>query len=508
MKKLFFAITILIPFISFGQAPDIEWEKNYGGSESEGSSCIEQTMDGGYIVAGTSYSNDGDVEGNHGSIDYWIVKLDDIGNIIWEKNLGGSGQDYANFIHQTTDEGYIVVGWSQSSDGDVGGNYGSTDCWVVKLDDIGNITWEKNLGGSEGDSAYSIRQTTDGGYIVAGSSASNDGDVSGNYGNEDYWVVKLDDIGNIIWEKNYGGSNNDRAKSIWQTTDGGYIIAGYSYSNDGDVSEDHGSVDYWIVKLDGIGNITWEKSLGGSNEDYANFIQQTLDGGYIVVGGSQSNDGDVSGNHGYADYWIVKLDPTGNIAWEQNYGGSSGEAAHFVQQTLDGSYIIAGGSQSNDGDVSTNQGGVDYWIVKLDAIGDIIWQKSIGGSSNDYAQAVQQTEAGDYIVTGHSESSDGDVNENYGSSDYWVVKLGNTARINDLGENLVAVYPNPVKDILTIAVQNTQIQNISILDITGKLVKQYTGITNTINVGELVSGVYFIAVNTDKGVYQSKFVKE
>jgi hypothetical protein len=425
MKKLFLLLTICFSFISFGQIPVIEWEKSLGGSNNESALSIQQTSDGGYIAAGGSSSNDGDVTGSNGAADYWIVKLDATGNMTWQKSLGGSGEDYAHSIKQTTDGGYIVAGQSGSNDGDVTGNHGEHDYWIVKLDSTGNITWQKSLGGSSYDVAHSIQQTSDGGYIVAGESRSNDGDVTGNQGGRDYWIVKLDATGNITWQKSLGGYGEDDAHSIKQTTDGGYIVAGGSSSNDGDVTGNQGDMDYWIVKLDATGNITWQKSLGGSSYDVPGFhsIQQTSDGGYIVAGISGSNDGDVTGNHGCRDYWIVKLDATGNITWQKSLGGSYFDGALSIQQTTGGGYIVAGVSESNDGDVTGNQGGRDYWIVKLDNTGNTTWQKSLGGYGFENNTSIQQTTDGGYIVAGSSSSNDGDVTGNHGYSDYWIVKL-------------------------------------------------------------------------------------
>src|SRR5690606_36383484 len=169
-----------------------------------------------------------------------------------------------------------------------------------------------------------------------------------------------------------------------------YILTGSSESNDGDVSGNHGNFDCWIVRLDNIGNIQWQKSLGGSQEDSSGQIQQTFDGGYIMVGYSRSNNGDVSGNHGHYDYWVVKLDMSGNIQWQKSLGGSGVDMAHSIQQTIDGGYIVAGLSQSNDGDVTGNHGGADYWIVKLDDNGNIDWQKSFGGTGSDNAYSIRQ----------------------------------------------------------------------------------------------------------------------
>jgi hypothetical protein len=287
---------------------NIQWQKCLGGTGDDRANSIQQTTDGGYVVAGRTYSNDGNVTGNHGSDDYWVVKLDASGNIQWQKCLGGTSWEYASSIQQTTDGGYVAAGYTRSNDGDVSGNHGDWDYWVVKLDSSGNIQWQKCLGGTSWDEAYSIQQTTDGGYVVTGYTTSNDGDVSGNHGGEDYWVVKLDSSGNIQWQKCLGGTGDDRANSIQQTTDGGYVVAGYTYSNDGDVSGNHGGRDFWVVKLDASGNIQWQKCLGGTNWDEAYSIHQTTDGGYVVAGRTWSNDGDVSGYHGgNYDYWVVKL---------------------------------------------------------------------------------------------------------------------------------------------------------------------------------------------------------
>lgn len=288
MNKLFL-LTISIFFWTtfYAQAPEIEWQKSFGGSGVDRAHSVRQTTDGGYIVAGFSNSNDGDVTGNHGADDYWIIKLSHTGEMEWQKSYGGSYSDIAYSIQQTSDGGYIVVGISKSDDGDVIENYGYYDVWVLKLNSTGYIEWQKCYGGSHDDVAYSIQQTIDGGYIFAGGSSSNDVDVTENQGVLDFWIVKLNSAGNMEWQKSYGGSENDFAQSIQQTADGGFIAAGRSSSNDGDVTGNHGSDDYWIIKLNISGNMEWQKSFGGSGSDVANSIQQTTDGGYIVGRGKK-----------------------------------------------------------------------------------------------------------------------------------------------------------------------------------------------------------------------------
>jgi len=414
-----------VQFANGQAAPVIQWEKSYGGSGADKAQCIEQTNDGGYIIAGSSGSNDGEVTGNHGSINYWITKLDDTGFVQWEKCYGGGGSDAASCIRQTSDGGYIIAGRANSNNDDVSGNHGwpYSDYWILKIDNVGAIQWEKSYGGSGDDFAYCIRQTKEGGYIVSGASDSHDGDVTGNHGSYDDWIVKLDDTGAIQWEKSYGGSNDDQANSIQQTSDGGYIVAGYTSSYDGDLTGIGGYIEYWILKLDTAGSIQWQKCYNGSGSE-ANCIQQTSDGGYIVAGYASANGGGVTDNHGLADYWVIKLDTSGTVQWEKSYGGSNDDQAYSVRQTKDGGYIIAGSSNSNNGEVTGNHGGSDYWIVKTDSSGNLLWEKSLGGSTDEEATSIRQTADGEYIVAGYSNSNDGDVTDNHGTYDYWIVKLG------------------------------------------------------------------------------------
>ncbi|MGB9940735.1 PKD domain-containing protein [Methanosarcina sp.] len=413
------------------QTPGIEWQKCLGGQSFDYGSSIEQTSDGGYIVAGGSYSIDGNVTGNHGSQDSWVVKLDKSGDVVWEKCLGGSSSDYGSSIEQTSDGGYIVAGFSNSIDGNVTGNHGSQDSWVVKLDESGDLVWQKCLGGSSPDYGNSIEQTSDDGYIFVGFSNSTDGNVTGNHGGKDSWVVKLGESGDVVWEKCLGGSSSDFGSSIEQTSDGGYVVAGGSGSNDGDVTGNHGSQDAWIVKLDESGDVVWQKCLGGSSSESASSIEQTSDGGYIVAGYSNSNDGNVTGNHGSQDSWVVKLDESGDVVWQKCLGGSSIDYGRSIEQISDGGYIFVGYSGSNDGDVTGNHGSHDSWVVKLDESGDVVWQKCLGGSSIDYGRSIEQISDGGYIVAGYSGSNDGDVTGNHGNDDYWVVKLAFQAPVAD-----------------------------------------------------------------------------
>jgi hypothetical protein len=428
--------------VSPGPSIAIQWQKAFGGTRVDIAQSIQPTSDGGYIVAGNTNSQDGDVMGYHQGIngcyqtcfgqticDYFpdglVVKLSGSGTIQWQKTLGGSAADNLLSIQSTTDGGYIASGLTYSNDGDVSGYHGGNeaDAWVVKLSSSGDIQWQKVLGGSTGcDFANVILPTPDGGYMIAGHTDSHDGDITSIAGERDVWIVKLNSSGAIQWQKTIGGDKSDYAYSFQSTSDG-YILAGYTYSNNGDVFGNHGDADAWIVKLSNSGTIQWQKSLGGSNEEIARSIQPTPDGGYIVAGSAKSNNGDVSGNHGGSDAWIIKLSSSGTIQWQKSLGGSYEEIARSVQSTTDGGYIITGSAVSTNGDISNNHGGQDAWIVKLNSNGAIQWQRSIGGTNDEVANSVQTTVDGGYIIAGQALSNNGDVSGNHGATDAWIVKL-------------------------------------------------------------------------------------
>ncbi|MFN0173996.1 MAG: T9SS type A sorting domain-containing protein [Saprospiraceae bacterium] len=343
--------------------------------------------------------------------------------IEWQNTIGGNDADFLFSLQQTADGGYILSGSSTSNiSGDKTENcLGNWDYWVVKLDATGSILWQNTIGGIGLDRLESIQQTLDGGYILGGYSTSNiSGDKTENsQGYEDYWVVKLDALGGIQWQNSIGGSNGDQLIDLQQTSDGGYILGGHSQSNiSGDKTENGlGEDDFWVVKLDATGTIQWQNTISGNKSDRLYSIQQTVDGGYILGGASLSNiSSDKTENClGGNDFWVVKLDATGFIQWQNTIGGTLFDTMLSVQQTADGGYILGGFSYSNiSGDKTENcLGHPDYWVVKLGATGTIEWQNTIGGNDEDYLQHLQQTADGGYILGGYSYSNiSGDKTEN------------------------------------------------------------------------------------------------
>lgn len=520
MKSLTFTLLFaLLTAAAVAQVPAIQWQKSLGGSALDVGSYVIQNPDSTYVTIGTSASNNFDVSGNHGGYDAWVVKLSTTGSVVWQISIGGSNSDHGNFIQRTADGGYIVAGDTRSNDGDVSGNHGNVDCMIVKLTSTGSIVWLKLLGGSALDLAHCIRQTSDGGYIVVGSSASNDGDVTGNHGSDDYWVAKLTSAGAITWQQSYGGSGHDDASAVWEAPDGTFFVAGNSFSSDGDVTGAHGDFDYWILKLSATGSIIWQKALGGTGDESvcehstSGGMQGTPDSGVIVTGWSNSNDGDVTGNHGSYDYWVVKLTSTGSIAWQKSFGGTDDDESTCLSQTSDSGYVIGGTTYSNNGDVSGNNSGYDYWVIKMSAGGTLQWQKCMGGSGappGDCANGVQQTLDGGFIVTGFSNANDSDVSGNHGDYDFWLVKLRHLPTLGVPGtvtNDAVSVFPNPTTGTIYVAgADNTCIQVYNAL---GQLLITATN-TNQVDALALPAGMYLVRVCDAQGalIKQERIIKE
>ncbi len=429
---LFFLLELSALHAQIPGTPVIPLKENrnvFGGTSVDFARSAVATTDGGYAVAGYSSSSNGDVSANNGNIDFWIIKVSSSGNLQWKKTLGGSDYDEARSIVQTADGGYAIAGITASNNGDVSGNHGGNDFLILKLDSSGALQWQKTFGGPADDNAYSLVQTSDEGYAIAGFTASNSGDVSGNLGGFDFWVVKIDKFGALQWQKTLGGSGTESALSIVQTTDGGYAVAGYSDSTNGDGAGNNGNQDYLIVKLSNTGTVEWHKVFGGTDTDLANAVIQTADGGFAVAGYTLSNNGNVSGNQGLYDSWVIKLDNLGNLQWQKAMGGSGNENTFAMLQDTDGTYVVAGDTRSNDGSVSGNHGGLDAWVVKLSTTGNLVWQKALGGTLGDSATAVMRSQNG-YTIAGRSNSTDGDITgPANGSSDFLILKMDTNGNI-------------------------------------------------------------------------------
>lgn len=412
---------------------EVEWVRNFGGSGQETAQAIIQTSDGGYAILGFSNSSDGDLQDKNTAVnDYWLLKFDAEGNLQWNKTYGGSKDDRGQSLVQTIDGGFALTGYAMSDDGDGTVNNGFHDNWILKLDAAGTIEWEKSFGFSGHDHSYDILQTQDGGFFFTGflditSARAEDNTEKSNtltrHGVGEFWGTKINNVGDLQWRGYFGGTNNDRSHAVVQAEDGGFVMAGFTESDDFDISDTQGSYDFWMVKVDDKGNMAWERSFGGSGIEISYDIAKTDDGGYVVAGNTFSTDGDISKSKGESDFWLIKVNDVGSLVWERSFGGTQFDAAQAVIQSKDGGFIVAGNSKSKDIDASSNNGENDIWIVKTDPDGNLVWQKSFGGSAIDFGFDVIENSEGGILVVGETSSTDFTSITSKGGSDLVVIKI-------------------------------------------------------------------------------------
>ena len=385
-----------------GPIPQEEWNRTYGGSSDDVGTYGQQTKDGGYIITGytSSYGADAPfswlIKVQHRG-DLWLIKTDAEGQKEWDRTYGGLGKDLGFFVQQTKDEGYIIVGGKKSF-----WIIGSYDLWIIKTDAKGNVLWDRTFGGSGEDLGFSVQQTNDDGYIIAGYTSFTNGKKA--------WIIKIDSQGNKQLDMATGRADSEAA-SIGLTKDGGYIIAGYTPSSGS------GKEDVWLIKTNSKLHWDWLKTFGGPSRDLGLSVQETEDGGYIIAGLTESFGA------GKGDVWLIKTDPKGDREWDRTFGGSNFDSGASVQQTRDGGYIVTGYNTTTIDNVgsysrlfnSDNIGRV--WLIKTDSEGIELWNETFGGTRNDWGNSVQETRDGGYIITG--------VTESYGAGkeDVWLIKV-------------------------------------------------------------------------------------
>ncbi|WP_108808254.1 hypothetical protein [Aquimarina spinulae] len=410
---------------------EIDWVKTFGGSNEDNALSVVETTDGGYAIAGYTQSIDGDITDKTApDSDYWLLKITKEGEISWSKTYGGSGDERGEKIIQTTDGGYALVGYSRSADEDVSANAGLQDYWIVKTDISGGIQWEKSFGFPGIDRAFSVVQTRDGGYFITGfldvtaSGGEGNDNKSGfsKHGVGEFWGIKLNSAGEKEWRRFFGGTNNDRSYDVVQTQDDGFIMIGSSESVDFDITNSKGSYDFWAVKINKEGTKLWQKSFGGSEIDVGYAIAATGDGKFLIVGDSRSTDGDISSANGNADLWLIQIDGNGNLLWEKSLGGTAFDTGRAIAKMQSGGFVITGNSRSNDIDVAQNKGQSDVWSMIITINGEVQWKLASGGSQAEFGEGCIETSDKKVIVVGNSESNDFDIPANKGSKDVLIIK--------------------------------------------------------------------------------------
>lgn len=408
---------------------EIDWVKTFGGSQNDEAYSIVQTADNGYVVLGYTQSVDCDITDKTSTdSDFWVFKLTEQGVLDWSRTYGGTSDDRGQKLIKTNDNGYMIVGYTRSTDGDVSNNAGLQDYWMVKLDTSGVIQWEKTFGFAGIDRAFSVIQTLDNGYFVTGfldvtaSNGEGNDNKSQKHGVGEFWGIKLDANGVTQWRRYFGGSDNDRSYDTIQTEDGGFLMIGSSESVDFDITNNKGSYDFWVVKLSAQGTKIWEKSFGGTEIDIAYAISASDNDRYTIVGDSRSADGDIAQAKGNADLWVIQIDDTGNLIWEKSLGGTQFDTGRGIAKTQSNGFVITGNSRSSDNDLTENKGQSDVWTVLLDPSGNILWKHAIGGSQEEFATGVIQTTNLKIIIAGSTGSIDGDISQNKGMKDAMIIK--------------------------------------------------------------------------------------
>ena len=530
---------LLAFFFAFNltSAQDILWEKSYGGKHAEYLYDAIPTPDYGFILAGSSISgkNGNKEEANKGDLDYWLWKMDEHGNLDWQKSFGGNKVDLLQSVRLTHDGGFILAGTSSSDKGldKKEDSKGQEDFWIIKLDAKGSEIWQKTIGGESQEKLLSIAPTKDGGYILGGTSSSDKAEKNAegvldlnaksedSRGSLDYWVVKLKGNGTVEWQKTIGGKYYDELKSIEQTKDGGYILGGYSNSPiSGDKTEpNYGLGDYWIVKLNEEGIIEWQRTLGGDKDDNLFALTQTKEGGFIVGGSSNSGatNSKSKTNREGSDFWVLKLDEIGNITWQETYNYGKHDVLTSIVENQDGTYLIGGYAQSEKKSNSKTgltsklqtkadkEGINDYIALKINAEGEEMWSQTVGSKGDEVMKKLLETRDGGYLLTGTSNGQvSRDKNSAKGGNDFWVVKLKDKDKKEKERISLEAI-PNPT-DSFTNVIVNFEYDNgtASLYDLNGRLIStvKITGErTVPMDLNGLQRGVYVVEIrtNTHKG---------
>jgi hypothetical protein len=456
-------IMMLITVSTAFAQPDSLWSRTLGGSLDDVCNSVQQTTDGGYIIAGWTESF------GVGSKDFWLVKTDADGDSLWSRTFGGAGYEECNSMQQTSDGGFILGGYTTSL------GAGMSDFWLVKTNGNGDSLWSRTFGGSGDDLCSSVQQTSDNGYILGGWT------YSFGTGDADFWIVKTDANGDSLWSRTFGGSNDELCSSAEQTLDGGYILAGTTRSFGAGLN------DFWLVKTDANGNELWNRTFGDWYEDGCISVRQTSDLGFILAGYAQP------WGLGSLQIWMLKTNANGDSLWCGIFGGCT-ESCSSVQQTLDGGYVFAGLTQY------FGAGSGDFWLVRTDHSGEEIWNRTFGGSHYDECSSLQQTSDGGYALAGQTRSFGA------GGDDFWLVKTAPELSIEPHANPLPATYtlhqnyPNPFNPSTQIAYELPKSGHVSlrVFDILGReavtLVDgvQPAGVHSVnFNGSSLASGIYF-----------------
>lgn len=517
MKNLFMTFCFLIFVMTVSSQEFITYNHRiYGGIGNDAVYDVITYDDDGQeftVIAGASSPESNlNQEYRGGFNDVLVAKLDESNNLVWSVNYGGTEQDVANAIVPTSDGGFLVAATTRSADGDVSINAGPgfQDFWILKLDGLGQLEWEKSFGGIVEDIPLDMIATSDGNFIIGGTAQSGSGDNTTNQGGYDFWLLKIDSEGEVIWREIYGGNNTDHLESLIETSDGSIVCVGWSESTSGgDVSENYGFQDVWVVKTDEMGQLLWERNFGGSSWDRAYEIMETTDGDYFIFGMTESNDFDVSQNNGSSDFWLLKTDEEGELLWERTYGGSEyDEGYDFKILNTENDMILLGITRSSDGDFDLNRGDFDGGVFQVDGEGEILQSLTTGGTDEDFAFALFPKSGNELVAVGTTKSGDDDLagNELYGNRDNWIFTIGySPLSVNSLSDEEYSLFPNPSQGQFTVDFNLSKASHYRIYDSVGREVYHGTiGPCTICNVEIPESGSFLFEIETEDGIFRER----
>lgn len=545
------SITLLLVSFQSLIAQDILWEKSYGGKHAEYLFDVTPTPDYGFILAGSSLSKKTGTktEENRGDLDYWVWKMDEKGEFDWQKSFGGSGQDMLKCILLTNDGGFLLAGSSESGEelDKKDKARGESDFWIIKLNAKGGEEWQKTIGGLGQDEINGVVRTKDGGFVLAGSSNSDaSGDkTSKSYGGMDYWIVKIDRKGEIVWQNTFGGIYNDQLRSIIITKDGGFLMGGSSNSPDGGTKtqKNIGQSDYWIIKIDEKGQEQWQKTIGGKGDDQLAVVCETNDGNFILGGNSNSESGidKRSSNENGTDFWVIKIEKdTKEILWQETYNIAKTDILTSLIENDDSTILLGGYAQGEalkrkaplkqakvlkgkatkmNEETKMKKGTDDYVAIKISEKGEELWRKDVGSDGEDILVKAIETRDGGYLMAGTSKTiltidgavkATGNKSSGKGSNDFWVVKLKDKQK-PEKEKSQVEAIPNPATDYTNVIVGYDFTKGTATLvDLAGHILQQFaiTERTIPIDLQGLPEGVYIVNIKTDVQNSGVKIIKQ
>jgi len=520
MKYTFNLLFLFISCFSLAQSPPTSknWDKSKSGSGSEVPVKLIPLSSGSILLAASSSGvgpnkSEPNRDSTNSTYDYWLIRLDDAGNTTWEKTFGGTEGDSPSSLLIMPDGGYLLCGSSYSG---VGGDKsdscrGGEDFWIVRTDSSGNKLWDKTIGGNGVDLLGSVALTTKGNIVLGGSTLSGvGGDKTSpqiSVGYFDFWTVWLDAAGNKIYDRTYGGPQNDNCYSVTPSLDGGVLLGGVSDSQVGGNKQQapRGLNDYWVIKTDTLARIAWSNTYGGAAEDYLYTTESGPGGSYIIGGDSYSPIGfdKTATPKGSDDMWVLRISSTGSIIWDQTYGNTDSDELNEITKTSNGGFLLSGESYSTAGnDKSENNLGLEQiWIVNIDTNGVKQWDKTFFTTGHDEGGLAVESNSGCYIgcigtlagVGGYKSSN------NLGNADCWIVEVcPSTSGLENISsEEVISCYPNPIAEVLNIKTKFATENLVQIYNQFGQLVKDVRFNSNqvSINMLDLADGLYLVVLN-------------